>query len=70
MRLKPDRLLISHSQSQGTSLATCAQKVSLDIKEGVMLRDALPIGLCSKTILPKTCVYTYGEILRCTKYGM
>jgi len=35
----------SPSQSPETSLTTCAKKGSLEVKGGVMSRDALPIHL-------------------------
>ena len=37
-----------YSPSQETSLTTCVQKGSLEVKGGVMSRDALPIGHFSR----------------------
>lgn len=39
---------ICSSLSQETSLSTHIQKGSLEVKEGVMSRDALPIHLCGR----------------------
>ena len=45
------RLVISPSQSQETSLTAQVQEGSLEVKTGVMLRDAVPIDTFSESHL-------------------